>query len=144
MNHKIAKRNNVAGRWLDPFLEDFFSIPSVFDRRDDGFTPRVNITESEEKLIFTFELPGLDKNDIKVSVANQVLTVTGRREGRMKSEKERLIREEIRVGGFERQFTLPELVRTDSVDAKFHNGILTIELEKKEEVKPREIEVKVS
>ncbi len=144
MTNVIVKSNENRNRLLDPFLEDFFSVPSVFDRRAEGFVPRVNITESADKLIFTFEVPGMDKKDIKVSITNRVLSVSGKRETRMKSENERLIRDEILEGMFERQFTLPETVDSDSIDARYANGILTIELEKKEEVKPKEIEVKVS
>ncbi|MFH2036383.1 MAG: Hsp20/alpha crystallin family protein [Candidatus Zixiibacteriota bacterium] len=140
----IAKRNNTGNRWLDPILEDFFSIPSVFDRKIDGFTPKVNITETADSLKFSFEVPGINKDDIKVVVANQVLTVSGKRESHQKTEKENLIREEIYSGSFERQFTLPDSINSEAIKANCKNGILEVTLEKKEEVKPKEIEVKIS
>jgi len=143
MTKMIAKQNNVSNRWLDPILEDFFSVPSVFDRRAENYIPRANIVDSEDKLTFVFEVPGIDKDDIKVTITDRVLSVTGRREPRMGSEKERVVRQEILTGEFERQFTLPESIRTDAIQAECKNGILTIELDKKDEVKPRQVDVKI-
>jgi len=93
--------------------------------------------------MFSFEVPGMKKDDIQVTVADKLLSVKGRRETRMASEKEHLVRQEMLTGEFERQFTLPEAVRTDDIQAEYSNGILTIELQKKDEVKPRQVDVKI-
>jgi HSP20 family molecular chaperone IbpA len=85
----------------------------------------------------------MKKDDIKVTVTGRVLSVSGRREARMGSEKEHPVRQEILTGEFERQFTLPDTVQTDAIDAEYSNGILTIELKKKDEVKPRQVDVKI-
>jgi HSP20 family protein len=61
----------------------------------------------------------------------------------MKSEEEQIVREEMLTGEFERQFTLPDSVNTDSINANYKDGILTIELDKKDEVKAREIDIKI-
>ena len=143
MKHLITRQNNIGNRWLDPILEDLFSVSSVFDRRTDNFIPRANILDDEEKLTFVFEVPGMEKENIKVKISNNVLHISGKKEERMKSEKENVIRQEISTGEFERQFTLPESVKTDSINAVYENGILSIELEKKDEVKPKEIDVKI-
>ena len=143
MTQLVTRPNIVGNRWLDPILEDLFSVSSVFDRRSDSFIPKANIINHDDKLIFNFEVPGMNKDDIKVRIANNTLHLTGKKEDRMKSENEQIIRQEIMFGQFERQFTLPESVKTDSIHAVYENGILTVELDKKEEVKPKEIEVKI-
>ena len=143
MTNLIVRQNNTGNRLLDPMFEDFFSVPSIFDRRNDTFIPRANIIESEDSLMFSFEVPGMKKDDIKVTVTDKLLSVSGRREVRMASEKENLVRQEMLTGEFDRQFTLPEAVRTDDIQAKYSDGILTIELQKKDEVKPRQIDVKI-
>lgn len=143
MTKAVAKKNQTGNRWLDPMFEDFFSVPSIFDRRSESFIPRTNIIDSEEKLTLRFEVPGMKKDDIKVTITDRVLSVSGRREDRMKSEKEQLVRQEILTGEFERQFTLPDTVHTDAIDAEYSNGMLTIELKKRDEVKPRQVDVKI-
>jgi len=144
MTRLIGKPKDIGNRLLDPLLEDFFAVPSVIDRRQEYFVPRANIAETEESLVFTFEVPGMNKDDIKVMVSDRVLTVSGKRELHNNVKEGRTIREEIRTGQFERQFSLPDSVRTDSIKADYKNGILVISLDKKDEVKPREIEVKIS
>lgn len=143
MTNLIVRKNNVGNRWLDPVLEDFFSVPSLFDRRTDTFVPRTNIVDSNEKLILSFEVPGMKKEDIKVTVSGNMISITGNRQPLMKSEKEQIVREEMLSGEFERQFTLPDSVNTDSIEANYKHGILTIELDKKEEVKPKEIDIQI-
>jgi HSP20 family protein len=143
MTKLMVRPNDITNRWLDPMLEDFFSVPSILGKRTDFFMPKADITDTDHALIFTFEIPGMEKKDIHVSISNRVLSVTGRRETKKETEKDHIVRQEMFTGDFERQFTLPETVRTDDIEAKYSNGILTIELEKKEEVKPREVEVKV-
>ena len=143
MTSLVVRQNNSRNRWLDPMFEDFFSVPSIFDRRAESFLPKADIVDSDDKLLFTFEIPGMKKEDIKVVIADRVLNVSGRREPRMGSESERVVRQEILSGEFERQFTLPEAVRTDTIQAEYDNGILAIELEKKDEVKPRQVDVKI-
>ena len=143
MTNLIVRKNNVGNRWLDPVLEDFFSVPSLFDRRADTFIPRTNIIDSDEKLVLSFEVPGMNKEDIKVTVSNHMINITGNRQPLMKSEKEQIVREEMLSGEFERQFTLPDSVNIDSIEANYKHGILTIELDKKEEVKPKEIDIKI-
>ncbi|MBU0983457.1 MAG: Hsp20/alpha crystallin family protein [candidate division Zixibacteria bacterium] len=144
MTNLVVRQNNAGNRWLDPMFEDFFSVPSIFDRRADTFIPKANILESQDKLVFTFEVPGMNKDDIQVTITDRVLSVKGRREDRRESEKAHFVRREMLTGEFERQFTLPEAVRTDDIQAAYSNGILTIELEKKDEVKPRQVDVKIS
>ena len=129
--------------WMNPFFEDFFSVPSIFDTDGDTFAPRVDVHETDKQLIMDFELPGMKKNDIKVSVKDNVLTVRGQRETRTEEKNRHYIRREIRTGSFDRRFSLPTGISPDSIKADYKDGILEIRLDKKEEAKPREVEVSV-
>ena len=106
--------------------------------------PRVDIRENDDNVSLVFELPGMKKDDIKVVVNNDVLTVSGERKSDNDSESNGLVRREIFAGKFSRSFTLPDSVDCDSVLADYSAGMLTVKLNKKEEVKPKEIEVRVN
>jgi len=144
MTNLMKRQNNEVGsRLLDPWFEDFFAAPSIFATRETEFTPRVDIRDAEDHLAMTFEVPGMKKEDFKVSVKEGILTVSGSREMENTQENEHWVRREIQSGTFSRQFTLPKTVRTDSINAEYKNGILEIRLAKLEEAKPKEVEIKV-
>ncbi|MBD3404252.1 Hsp20 family protein [candidate division GN15 bacterium] len=140
----LMKRPEQKSRWLDPIFEDFFSAPSLFNRWDYEYSPRVNIRETEDQLAMTFEIPGMNKDDIKVRINDNVLSVSGTREDKHEDKDGSWIRREIMSGSFCRQFTLPNTVDTNSVNAEYRDGVLEITLEKREEAKPKEIDIAVS
>ena len=129
---------------IDRVFSDFFSVPAFANDPDAEFMPRVNIRDTKDNVILSFELPGMEKKDIKVIVKDGNLIVSGQREFRDEAKDDTFIRSEIRTGKFCRSFSLPETVNAESVGADYKNGILEIRLTKLEEVKPKEIEVKVS
>jgi HSP20 family protein len=129
---------------FDRMFEDMFRWPEARVAQREGFAPRVNIHESDDDLSIAFELPGMDKKDIKVTVVDGVLTVSGKREFAGESKDEHYRRHEIRSGEFSRSFTLPDTVNAEKVSADYKNGLLEVRLAKLEEVKAKEIEVKVS
>lgn len=131
-------------RDIDRMFTDFFSVPTLVDNQDSEFVPRVNIKDTKDNVILSFELPGMEKKDIKVVVKDSNLIVSGQREFKSEEKGDTYIRSEIRTGKFCRSFSLPETVNAESVSADYKNGILEIQLAKLEEVKPKEIEVKVS
>ena len=91
-----------------------------------------------------FEVPGWDKSDLKINVKDKVLTVSGEQREESQEKNENYIRSEIRSGSFCRSFTLPNTVDADKIKADYKSGILELTLGKREEAKPKEIEVKVS
>jgi HSP20 family protein len=133
-----------VSRDLSDLFEDFFRWPKLHSNADMDFTPRVNIREGKDDLRFVFELPGMEKNDIKVSVKDSVLTISGKRELKYEKKDGEYVHCEICNGSFSRSFTLPDYVKSDTIKADYKNGILEIQIEKLEEVKPKEIEVRVS
>ena len=146
MRSLIKRSNNpVRNRLWDPLFEDFFSAPSVFGNwMENGITPKVDIHDTKDHLILDFEIPGMEKDGIKVMVKENVLTVSGSREVKNESEEDSCIRREISTGSFSRQFSLPKSVKVDSIKADYKNGILHVTFDKVEEAKPKEIEVKIS
>jgi len=134
--------------WLthefDRMFDDIFGRPVVRSEDGEEFAPRVNIHESDDDISLTFELPGMDKKDIKVQVVDNVLSVSGNREIAKKSKDDHYYRYEINSGEFSRSFTLPDTVNPEKISADYKNGLLEVKLAKLEEVKPKEIEVQVS
>lgn len=106
-----------------------------------GFLPAVDIRETPEFLTITAELPGLDKKDVQITLENQVLTISGERHFEKETKDETCHRIERSYGGFSRSFTMPANLKTDKVDARFLNGVLTIQMPKTEETKPKKITI---
>ena len=134
---------NRVTREIDSLFDSFFSFPTVRSRVNREFMPRVNLRETDEDVSLLFELPGLERKDIKVIFRDDVLTVSGERSFKSEQKDNGYVRSEIIGGSFSRSFTLPDTVDSEKVSADYNNGMLEIKLAKKEEVKPKEIEVKV-
>ncbi|MBI5266267.1 MAG: Hsp20/alpha crystallin family protein [candidate division Zixibacteria bacterium] len=136
----------MMNRWneLDRLFENIWGTPALRTECDCDFSPRVNIEETNDHLLLTFELPGMDKKDIKVQVKDRVLTVSGKRELKNETKEGNTVRSEIWSGLFSRSFTLPESINPEKIAADYKNGLLEVRMDKLEEVKPKEIEVKVS
>lgn len=104
--------------------------------------PAVDIREGDEHLELVAELPGMKKEDVQITLENNVLTIAGERKFEAETKNEAYHRIERAYGNFSRSFTLPATVKTDKVDAKFADGVLTIQLPKMEESKPRKIAIR--
>lgn len=113
-----------------------------------SFSPRIDISEDEKSIYLNAEIPGIAKDDIKLTINDDnVLILKGEKKRENKSEEQNeqssFIRMERSFGEFTRSFMLPENINKDSISAKFDNGILMVTLEKKEPEKPKEIEVTI-
>jgi HSP20 family protein len=132
---------------VDKMVHRFFGHPDFRSECDcdceSGFAPKVNIRDNKEDLRLTFELPGVNKDEIKVTIQDNVLSVSGERKVASTETEGEWVRNEITTGSFCRSFTLPDTVNTDSISADYTNGLLEVKLTKREEVKPKEIEVTV-
>jgi HSP20 family protein len=139
-------------RW-DPF-RDLFTMQDRFNRlfQDMGreesittaaFIPPVDIYEDEQSIVLKMEVPGVEEKDIDIRLENNVLMVRGERKFEQEEKEENFHRVERRYGSFTRQFTLPNTVDTDNVQADLHNGVLRLRLAKRAEAKPKQIKVGV-
>jgi HSP20 family protein len=103
----------------------------------------VDVEESEDAYILKAEMPGLRKEDVKISLSDNVLTLTGEKKSEERSKDKRYHRVERSYGAFQRSFALSAPIQADKVSASFKEGILTVTVPKSEEAKPREIDIRV-
>ena len=106
--------------------------------------PKMDVKELAERIVVQMDLPGMEQKDIQVTVENNVLTIAGERRFEKKDEKDKYHRVERSYGKFSRSFSLPALVQTDKIAASYQNGVLEIQLPKREEVKPRTLTIQVN
>jgi HSP20 family protein len=107
------------------------------------WTPLVDITEDDKEYLIKAELPEVKKEDVKVTVENGTLTMTGERKFEKEEKDKKYHRIERAYGSFMRSFTLPEGAAGDKVSADFKDGVLKVHLPKSAEAKPKSIDVKV-
>ena len=103
--------------------------------------PAVDVWETDNELVLSFDLPGIPEDKISVELDNDVLTVSGERERTEKQEGDRFYRYERRFGSFSRSVTLPAGVSEDQIQAAYNAGVLEIRVPKPEEQKPKRIPV---
>src|SRR5213075_380268 len=108
------------------------------------WTPLADITEDDKEYLIKAELPEVEKEDVKVTVENGVLTISGERNFEKEEKKKKYHRVERGYGSFVRTFALPEDADADRVKAQFKQGILEVHLPKNEKAKPKQIEVNVA
>ncbi|NNE24318.1 MAG: Hsp20/alpha crystallin family protein, partial [Rhizobiales bacterium] len=114
-------------RLWDDLLSSWDTDPLRHDFQSGQFAgPRVDVFENDTEYRFEIELPGLDEQDIKMFVGNNVLTIKGQKKPGNQSPNERALRLERSYGAFERTFALPADVCEDKVEAIFINGVLVV------------------
>jgi len=133
----VVSRQNVDDD-IECFLEDFFGSPSPWyggrwtTPRQATFTPRVNLLNHDEEIVLKAELPGIDKEELDISIANDTVTIKGERKAEELTENDCYVCQESTYGSFERSIPLPEKVVSDKVTASLKNGVLTLTLPKAE------------
>ena len=127
---------------LDDFFNDGWNLPTI--TRNSNWLPSVDIREIDDAYTITADLPGLKKKDVKITVNDSMLEISGERSYENKEDNGSYHRRERSYGSFHRSFHLPETVKEDKITASFKDGILTVEVPKEEEVKLKGYEVKIS
>ena len=141
----------TLSRW-DPF-RDLMGIQSELNRLfgrtyggesvgTGGWMPALYIYEGKDKYVLSVELPGVDPADVDISVEDSTLTISGERKFYQEVDEESFHRVERRYGAFSRSLSLPQTANTDAIEASFDRGVLTVEIPKAEEAKPKKITVK--
>ncbi|HSE36805.1 MAG TPA: Hsp20/alpha crystallin family protein, partial [Blastocatellia bacterium] len=108
-----------------------------------AWTPAVDVYEDENAYLIKLELPEVNRDDVKVSLNENTLSISGERRVENEQKRENYHRVERSYGQFYRSFTLPPNVDTGAINAEFKEGMLRLTLPKKEEAKPKQIEVKI-
>ena len=135
---------------------EFNRLSKTFDNRyglsrrenDEEFdnavwTPLTDVFEDDNKYELKMDLPGVSKDDLKLSFKNGELCISGERKQEKEEKNGQYHRIERTFGKYYRSFRLPELIKSDKIDAEFKDGQLTVSIPKAEEAKPKELEIKV-
>ena len=129
-------------RWFDEFDPLFSPTPFDLHRFDGEWIPAVDVFERNGDLVVKAEIPGVDAEELDVTVEDNVLRLRGERKQESETEKEGYYRRERFHGTFERSIPLPAEVETEKIDATYTNGVLEVVLPKSAETAARRIEVK--
>jgi len=128
-------------RIFDEFFRgDVLAGDSFFNR---DWNPAVDIVENKDAYILKAELPGMTRDDVHITMENNLLTIRGEKKNETEQKEENFHRVERSYGAFERSFTIPGTITADKIDAQYKDGVLKLTLPKAEESKPKMIEVKV-
>ena len=127
-------------------LFHFHGVPTIGGIDIPSFSPALNISDQKDKYVITLELPGTSQDDVQISINNDnVLTITGEKKSEMKKEGESFCVKECHYGLFRRDIPLPQDINKNDIEAIFNNGILKLNLPKKEkgeELKSKKIKIK--
>jgi len=108
-----------------------------------AFSPSVDIMEKEKEFLITAELPGIKKDDIKMNIRDNVLTVSGEKKQEKKTEKDNFHRTERVYGSFQRSFRLPDSADQENISAEFKDGVLSVTIPKLKESISKSIDIKI-
>jgi HSP20 family protein len=143
-NHQTPKFING---WVENILNDFTSPIEKRLTDNNSFTPSVNIKETADAYVLELLAPGRTKEDIKINIEKNLLTISYEKKSEQKSKDEQtndtFIRREFNLQPFKRSFTLDNKIDSDNITAKYENGLLSLNLPKRPEAKvvSKEIEV---
>ncbi len=135
---RLASLRDELDRMFD------FAQPTRDSGLFSGWTPALDVHDEKDNFLVKIELPGLKKEDIAITLDKGVLTVSGERKQEREAKEGETFRSERFFGRFQRSVTLPAAVDAAKVTAAYKDGILTIDLPKAEEAKPKQIAVSVS
>lgn len=115
---------------IQRYFDDF---PNFGFNLNENFYPRIDISEDKDNINVLAEIPGVKKNDIKITLQDNILTIEGEKKKETEQKEKNYFRSERTHGSFKRCFTLPDLVDSEKVEAKFEDGMLNIQLKKIEQ-----------
>ena len=124
---------------LNSILNDLWVSPSACVKTYS--TPRVDVKENKDSYTLEMDLPGRSEEDIEIELNKDNLSIASKQEKKTENKEEKFILRERNYSDFNRRFTLPEDVDTDSIKANFKNGVLIINMNKKEIEKPKSIKI---
>jgi HSP20 family protein len=108
------------------------------------WAPAVDIYETENELVLKADLPEVNEKDLDIRIESNILTIKGERNFEQKVKEDNYLRVERTYGSFSRSFSLPSTVDNGSIKAEYKNGVLTVELPKRAESKPRQVKINVT
>jgi HSP20 family protein len=139
-NRNLNSLQNEIDRVFDRFFPSREQTQESSSSRA-VWRPQMDLTETDESYRLHLDMPGMSKDELKISYQDNKLVVSGERKSTHTDEDEEFVRVERSFGQFRRSFTLPHTVDADNIDATYENGVLTVTVPKTEKVKPRQIEI---
>ena len=136
--HDPRSLQNEVNRLFSSNMRDAFADESI---ARGAWNPTVDIYENKDRIVIEADLPGMNREDIHLTFGNNVLTLSGERRFEKKDEADNYHRVERSYGTFTRSFAVQQADSIEGVTAEYNNGILRIDLPKREEVKARRIEI---
>lgn len=132
-------------REMDRLWDDFFG-PGRLGLRplEAEWAPAVDVAETADKVVVKAEVPGMEPKDIDITLAGEILSIKGEKKSEREEKKENYHLEERSYGSFSRSLRLPAAVDAEKIEAKYDKGVLTVTCPRKEEVKPKAIEIKTA
>lgn len=140
-NRNLNSLQNEIDRVFDRFFPSRDTEEDTSSSRQAVWRPRMDLAETEEAYRIDLDMPGMTKDDLKISYQDNQLVVSGERESDRKEENEEFVRVERSFGHFRRSFTLPRTVDEDNISATYDNGVLTITVPKTDTEKTRQIDI---
>jgi len=143
---RLVKWEPRADLWLDKVMSNFFSdLPAEGSSEGEitSWVPRSDVEEQEDRYRIQIDLPGMKKDQIRVTVEKGILEIAGERSSEKEEKSKGYRRRERTFGSFRRSFRLPDAVDAEKIASTYENGVLTVEVPKSEKALPRQIEVKV-
>ncbi len=128
---------------IDRVFDTFFGRMPAISEKEGFWMPSVDVEETDSSYIVRADLPGMEKNDIKIALTEDTLSIKGERKMKKEEKGKTYHRIETSYGKFQRTITLPAEIKPDEAKAEYKNGVLTINLPKSEKSKPKEIEIEV-
>jgi HSP20 family protein len=143
----LVRTNNSNGTKVarDPYLlaRELLGWDPFFTARPaSAFSPSFEVKETSDSFVIKADVPGVDEKDLDVNVHNGTLTVSGHRVAEERRDGESYALYERQYGSFSRSFALPDMADGERIEAKLENGVLTLNIAKRAEAKPRKISIK--
>ena len=143
-----SKRDNELGldlfrRDITKIFDDFFSLKPT-DLFENQWIPTLDMEEDDKTIHIKAEIPGIDEKDLKVTIEDNVLTLSGEKKEEKTEENKKYHYSERRFGSFSRSISLPEGIKSDKVKASFKKGILKIHIPKDESRESKKININVN
>ena len=131
-------------KWT-PLYEPFLDVERAFNDLTSGpsFNPAINLYEKDDALVVEVALAGIDPENVKIRIENNVLSIVGSLEKKSEVDEKNYYRKEVRSGSFHRLISLPTSVHGQDTKAEYDKGMLTITMPKKEELKPKAIDISI-
>jgi HSP20 family protein len=139
--HELDTLTDRMRDWVDfpPFSASLFRAPLLSETTE--WLPAVELVEKDAEFVLTAEIPGMTREDVNISIEDNVLTLKGEKKVEREEEKDRMHIREREYGAFTRAFTLPRNVEAAKIRAEYHDGVVEIHMPKGEEAKGRQIKI---